>query len=146
LLRADLSTRYKAYQIGIASGFLTRNDARQAEDLPLLDGLDTPTMPLNVGSGQDPQEQTPASPQTFRTAEAMAHSLAANVAAYEARLLADGKTRTDVYAKLPGYIATKTGLPAALCEDYCKRRAAQPTSDEAEGAAMLKALLLKGTL
>jgi HK97 family phage portal protein len=138
LLRADLQTRYNAHKVGIEAGFLTRNEARAYEDLPLLEGLDTPILQLNMGSGNS----QPTS--TFRSAEAMAHSLAANVAAHETRLLSDGKPRAEVYAKLAAYIANKTGLPAQLSEEYCVRRVAQTDSTEAEGLAMLKALLLTG--
>ena len=60
------------------------------------------------------------------------------------KLLNDGKPRADVYAKLlPGYLQAKTGLSAVVCEDYCTRRAALPTSDEAEGIALLCDLLQK---
>lgn len=36
LLRADTMTRYQAHQIGIGSGFITVNEARDMEDLPPL--------------------------------------------------------------------------------------------------------------
>jgi HK97 family phage portal protein len=44
LLRSDLTTRYSAYSVGIASGFLVPNEAREREDLPPLpdDGPDAP--------------------------------------------------------------------------------------------------------
>ena len=51
LTRADLQTRYAAHAAGITAGFLTRNEARQMENLPTLPGLDEPLSPLNMGSG-----------------------------------------------------------------------------------------------
>ncbi len=67
------------------------------------------------------------------------------VVAHELRLLEDGKPRVEVYGngKFGHYLWSKTGLSEEVCEDYCKRRAAQPNSDEAEGIKMLCALLLK---
>lgn len=41
LLRASLKDRYESYQTGIASQFLTPNEARRLEDLPPLPGGDT---------------------------------------------------------------------------------------------------------
>lgn len=139
LLRADIATRYGSHKIGIESGFLTRNEARSMEDLPLLDGLDTPLTPLNMAPTGTPAGNT----ATFTSAEAMASRLAGNIAAHETRVLADGKDRGEVYSKLAGYIASRTGLPHALAEAYCKLRAATP-SDEAEGASILRGLLLTG--
>jgi HK97 family phage portal protein len=51
LTRADLQTRYAAHASGIMAGFLTRNEARQMENLLSLPGLDEPLSPLNMGSG-----------------------------------------------------------------------------------------------
>jgi HK97 family phage portal protein/HK97 family phage major capsid protein len=98
LTRADLQTRYAAHAAGITAGFLTRNEARTMEHLPTLPGLDEPLSPLNMGSGNKP-------------ATRLANQLATNAVAHEAKLLADGKSRADVYGKLlPGYLAAKTGL------------------------------------
>lgn len=138
ITRADLSARYAAHSVGITAGFLSRNEARQMENLPILPGLDTTLTPLNMTGNPD---ANPASGNRGN-AEAFAHRLATNAVAHEAKLLADGKPRAEVYSKLPTYIAAKTGLSVALCEDYCKRRAAQQGSD-AEGIALLCELLLK---
>jgi HK97 family phage portal protein len=48
LLRGDTKTRYEAYGTGIRDGWLTRNEAREKEDLNPLDGLDEPILPLNM--------------------------------------------------------------------------------------------------
>ena len=111
LLRADLKTRYDAHKVGIESGFLTRNEARAMEDLPALDGLDTPIVQLNMGSGN----QTTA----------LATQLARNCVAHEEKLLADGKAASDVYTKLlPGYLRDKAGLSTTKCAEYCAARLA----------------------
>jgi len=48
LLRGDTKTRYEAYGTGIRDGWLTRNEAREMEDLNPIDGLDDPILPLNM--------------------------------------------------------------------------------------------------
>lgn len=40
LLKDDIETRYKAYQIGIQKGFLQINEVRQIEKLPPIEGLE----------------------------------------------------------------------------------------------------------
>lgn len=121
LTRADLQTRYAAHAAGISSGFLTRNEARTMENLPTLPGLDEPLSPLNMGSGSQPKPEA-----------RFARQLAKNAVAHEMKLLADGKSRADVYAKLSSYLAVKTGLSAERCADYCQARLSQPDSDGVE--------------
>lgn len=48
LLRGDTTTRYTAYGAGIKDGWMTRNEAREMEDMNPLDGLDDPLYPLNM--------------------------------------------------------------------------------------------------
>jgi HK97 family phage portal protein len=57
LLRGNIESRYKAYNTGIMTGWLTRNEAREFEDLNPLDGLDDPLVPLNMTVvGEEPIE------------------------------------------------------------------------------------------
>lgn len=58
LLRGDASARSTYYHNGILDGWMTRNEARQAEsDLGIvlnpIEGLDVPLMPLNMTDGTD---------------------------------------------------------------------------------------------
>jgi hypothetical protein len=48
LMRGDAASRSSYYQSGIQNGWLTRNEARIAENLNPLDGLDQPLRPLNM--------------------------------------------------------------------------------------------------
>jgi HK97 family phage portal protein len=48
LMRGDAASRSSYYQSGIQNGWLTRNEARMAENLNPLDGLDQPLRPLNM--------------------------------------------------------------------------------------------------
>ena len=135
LTRADLQTRYAALAAGITAGFLTRNEARRMENLPTLPGLDEPLSPLNMGSGS---VLKPA-----QGAGALAHQLSKNAVAHEMKLLADGKSRADVYAKLlPGYLAAKTRLSPAQCAEYCQARL-EADAGEPEGVELLARLLTK---
>lgn len=135
LTRADLQTRYAAHAAGISSGFLTRNEARQMENLPTLPGLDEPLSPLNMGKGSD------LKPAVGSGAK-LAHQLAKNCLQHEMKLLADGKSREDVYAKLfPSYLASKTGLTAVQCAEYCQARLAEPDATEQDGMELLAEML-----
>jgi len=48
LMRGDAASRASYYQSGIQNGWLTRNEARIAEKLNPLEGLDEPLRPLNM--------------------------------------------------------------------------------------------------
>ncbi|WP_374349173.1 phage portal protein [Chitinimonas sp.] len=48
LLRGDAGARASYYHNGILDGWMTRAEAREAEDLPPIDGLDEPLRPLNM--------------------------------------------------------------------------------------------------
>lgn len=54
LLRGDNAARSQYYQSGITSGWLTRNEAREMENLNPIDGADELLAPLNMtASGKD---------------------------------------------------------------------------------------------
>jgi HK97 family phage portal protein len=127
LTRADLQTRYSAHAAGINAGFLTRNEARRMENLPVLPGLDEPLSPLNMASGNG--QIPPASGAGAR----LAHQLAKNAVAHEEKLLADGKPASDVYTKLlPGYLRDKAGMSITKCAEYCAARLAGASDDAVE--------------
>jgi HK97 family phage portal protein len=48
MLRGDTASRFTAYNTGIQSGWLTRNEVREAENRNPLEGLDEPLEPLNM--------------------------------------------------------------------------------------------------
>lgn len=53
LLRGDSAARSQYYKSAIETGYMTRNEVRELEDLEPLDGLDEPLVPLNMGSAND---------------------------------------------------------------------------------------------
>lgn len=62
LMRGDIASRYTAYNVGIQSGFLTRNEVRELEDLNPIDGGDEALEPLNMvplGQRDEPPAQSP---------------------------------------------------------------------------------------
>jgi HK97 family phage portal protein len=58
LMRGDAASRSAYYQSGIQNGWMTRNEARIAENLNPIDGLDEPLRPLNMveeSSAEEPK-------------------------------------------------------------------------------------------
>lgn len=55
LMRGDMASRYNAHNVAIQGGWKTRNEAREAENLNPLPGLDDPLSPLNMTSVSNQQ-------------------------------------------------------------------------------------------
>jgi HK97 family phage portal protein len=51
LIRPGIAEQMAALRTGVEAGFMTRNEARARLDLEPLDGLDEPTIALNMGTG-----------------------------------------------------------------------------------------------
>lgn len=67
LLKDDIETRYKAYQIGIQKGFLQINEVRQIEKLPPIEGLEG-YVKLNLADVlYNPQTKELFTPNTNKT-------------------------------------------------------------------------------
>lgn len=87
LMRGDAASRSTYYQSGIQNGWLTRNEARIAENLNPLEGLDEPLRPLNMveeGSAEN-AEGNAAPPGPPDEASARVRALVASSAARLAR-------------------------------------------------------------
>lgn len=71
LLRGDTKARTEMYASGITNGWLTRNEARQMEDLNIIEGLDSPLMQANTSiideSGDVKMPETPPGTQQTQT-------------------------------------------------------------------------------
>lgn len=61
LLRGDAKSRSNYYHNGILDGWLTRNEARQMENLDPIEGLDEPLRPLNMMPEHEAEEMNDAS-------------------------------------------------------------------------------------
>ena len=66
LMRGDAASRSAYYQSGIQNGWLTRNEARIAENLNPIDGLDEPLRPLNM---VEENHADKTDPETQRTGQ-----------------------------------------------------------------------------
>lgn len=57
LLRGDTLSRYRSHQIGILTGWMSRSEARELEDLPHVEGLDAFLIPVNTQEIGTPQAE-----------------------------------------------------------------------------------------
>lgn len=62
MMRGDGASRTAYYQGGIQSGWLMRNEAREAEGYDPIDGLSEPLQPLNMGNAGGNPDQPPPRP------------------------------------------------------------------------------------
>jgi HK97 family phage portal protein len=141
LLRGDAAARATYYHNGILDGWLTRNEARLAENRNPLAGLDEPLRPLNMVEENDAQQTTddtePAVPPTLPRPSrvsppdsrlvALALSSAKRVARKEMVMtqmafatkhnVADALT--TAYAKHAEFVAAALSVPRKAAEYYC---------------------------
>jgi HK97 family phage portal protein len=145
LMRGDAASRSSYYQSGIQNGWLTRNEARIAENLNPLEGLDEPLRPLNmVEEGQEqPDPAKAATPADRKTdvqddpeSEAASQRLRVvveRVAGRSARKEASAVTRahergSDVataagafYADHAAYVADSLGVSLDAARGHCEQ-------------------------
>jgi hypothetical protein len=69
LMRGDAASRSAYYQSGIQNGWLTRNEARIAENLNPIEGLNEPLRPLNMVQEGAAEEQDEALEQSLEEDE-----------------------------------------------------------------------------
>jgi hypothetical protein len=68
-MRGDAASRSAYYQSGIQNGWLTRNEARIAENLNPIEGLNEPLRPLNMVQEGAAEEQDEALEQSLEKDE-----------------------------------------------------------------------------
>jgi phage portal protein BeeE len=56
LLRGDYAARTNGYRAAIATGWMSRNEARELEDMNPVDGLDEFLVPLNMAEAANPAD------------------------------------------------------------------------------------------
>ena len=141
LMRGDAASRSTYYQGGIQNGWLTRNEARIAENLNPLTGLDEPLRPLNMveeGAAEDLEidaEQEVAEP--VNETAARFHSLVSNTAARWARRISRAGA---VNEKDIAQIAEALAVPAARVHEWANTQACAPMSE----AALTESLMTLG--
>jgi HK97 family phage portal protein len=167
LLRGDSGSRAEYYASGILNGWLTRNEARVAENLDPIDGLSKPLVPLNMaeegaaapagntipGPADDApmDDQAAADPRLF----ALATAAAERVARRETELVMKALQAhnwpaavREVYEKHARFVADVLHVDLAVAQAYCEQRravvrpgAGQLTTD---AGAQLVSLALTG--
>ena len=136
LMRGDAASRSTYYQSGIQNGWLTRNEARIAENLNPLAGLHEPLRPLNMveegaaedGERDDEQTEPPApegkNPRDENTARLRA--LVSSTAARWARRISRAGTIDD---KDMALIAEALAVPAARVSTWADTMLGAPMSE-----------------
>ncbi len=140
LLRGDAKARADYYSKGILDGWLTRNEARIAENRNPLDGLDKPLEPMNMRkAGEEPKEKTadagseePAQPPADDESESALRVRALNAAAVDRVLRKEVEmvcrawsaespeaALTDAYARHKTFVVDVLIVPVAAAADYC---------------------------
>ncbi|WP_374355563.1 phage portal protein [Limnohabitans sp.] len=132
LMRGDAASRSAYYQSGIQNGWLTRNEARVAENLNPLDGLDEPLRPLNMveeGDAEsaemsdetsDPTTETPSPAQDG--ARTRLQAVVASAADRWARRISRSGAIDD---KEIGLIAEALAVPLAAAESWAAKQNGQ---------------------
>jgi len=140
LIRGDMAARANFYTAGINAGWLTRNEARKAELLAPIDGLNEPLRALNmIPNDQEPDANAPgqgAEPGELPTptkASARAIAFDARRAALEKaaidRILRKEKTAAsrgaDVFDdKHAAFVSEVLAVERDLADEYCAARRA----------------------
>ncbi len=141
LLRGDSKSRAEYYSKGILDGWLLRNEARIAENLNPLEGLDKPLEPMNMrGAGEKPADQAaepPVEPEedpendraqsaAHRIAGAAADRVIRKEAAALQKLMAFGTPKAKFeqqalkfYERHAEYVGDVMGLSTAAAESWC---------------------------
>jgi HK97 family phage portal protein len=129
LLRADTYQRFQAYQLGINSGWLSRNEVREMEELNTEPGLDTFMAPLNAGTvGADGSIVNPTAPTAPNTSTGIVKAAVGRVVRKESKSAKfDAEFVTEVLC-----------IEKATAQDYCTKRASGVIPDSEAEAALLK--------
>ena len=145
LMRADIKTRYEAYQIAAGGNapFMIRNEIRQRENLNPIDGFDEPLMPLNMRGINDPlpepkQQPITPKPQPQRSAhyDLLLKEAAGRVARKEIAVLSKAAKRCasdsdmwrraveEFYGEHVEFVRGAMGINGESAEMYCSEQVA----------------------
>jgi HK97 family phage portal protein len=143
LMRGDAASRSAYYQSGIQNGWLTRNEARIAENLNPLNGLDSPLRPLNMVEEEDAEEAEqeteqeaestdpgPADQETSLRFRKLVQSNAARLARRIAKKGSLGANETDL-------IAQAFALQASQVSAWAQQQT-QPFEEDALAASLIR--------
>lgn len=163
LLRGDSQARGRYYHAGILDGWMTRNEARIAENMEPIDGLDEPLTPLNMASDSNPDlnssDNSNGSNNQNARANALAQAAAERVARKETEMVKNAFKNNDaatalasVFAQHAGFVAAALNISTESANAYCQDQinALQDSTDSDDyfeiARCKLERLALKGTL
>ena len=146
LMRGDAASRSAYYQSGIQNGWLTRNEARIAENLNPLTGLNSPLRPLNMVEEEDAEEAeqetestdpapsedetTPSDQESNLRFRKLVQSNSARLARRIAKKGSLGANETDL-------IAQAFGLEVSKVSAWAKQQT-QPFEEDALAASLIQ--------
>ena len=167
LLRGDMAARAEYFNSGITTGWMVRNEARIAEDLEPLPGLDEPLMMANmipVSQQQDEADEEEAAekeappvpakapPQNAERLNALAVATAERVARKETQSIMAALAATDwpkavaeAGAKHAPYVAQALGVTLQQAGAYMDARKSDPISAGSEESDIYNAALTRLT-
>jgi HK97 family phage portal protein len=160
VLRADSSARSAFYTQAITSGWMTRNEVREREDMEPIDGLDEPLAPLNMAPAGESSEPTPPNAPrrdredsdedngddpNARRLDVLLQASARRAVTREVRgvgrLLETGASDAklaDFYRAHAEFVAEAMAWPTGQARAWCDARAAQLLAEpSADRAALL---------
>ncbi len=144
LMRGDSSARAAFYHAGILDGWMTRNEARIAENMNPIDGLDEPLRPLNMVEEswaeeeieeettetitQSPDDESQEEAMVRQRLRAVVSAVAARIARKEALALTRAHERggnvaeavSTFYAGHAGYVADSLGVSVDVARLHCE--------------------------
>jgi HK97 family phage portal protein len=131
LLRGDSASRAEFYKSGIETGWLTRNEVREYEDLDAIEGLDEPLVPNSnaVPAGQSgPPASARARMIVLQAAARVVRKEQATIRRYapDFEANADGWAGwlAQFYGKHAEMVSETLDLGPATARDYCERQRA----------------------
>ena len=137
LLRGDTAARYASYGVGIDKGFFSPAEARKAEHLPTVSGLDYYNKPAPPAPGANQQDDT-AKP-TDQSADALPRRVAYYIFRREQKALVVHKDVPDTfYAHFSGFIEDMTGADLDSVMSYVEMR--RTTEDRFSPESQAKAI------
>lgn len=139
LLRGDTAARYASYGTGIDKGFISPAQARNAEGMPWVPGLDYFNKPQAPAPGADQQDDAkPAPTDSSGKNDGPFRRVAEFLYRREHKALASGQSADSYYAHIGGFIEDLTGADLDSVLAYCEMR--RSTADKFSPESQAKAV------
>jgi HK97 family phage portal protein len=135
LLRGDAKTRSEVYKTSIVTGWMTRNEAREKENMNPLEGLDEVLTPMNMGGNPDDTKKPPdaMNGNGSKRFQAVAESAVARVMQIERETIrkalekdSEEECKASIerfYKKYARVLSDALVIPYHDAKEYCQNRA-----------------------